>query len=347
MLRNLFAIVSLFLTITGSFFTVYSQEAPTGSPGKMSPKEEKARQELKGLIKGTVVWSTSRANSKHDIWIMQADGSGQKALTKSANNVDWYPRFSHDGRKVLFTRSKSGWVPESDAGYYDKWDLWEIGIDGTDEKLVVENACWGTYLASTNDIIFARGEKVFQKTVKSDEEKCIFDGNENIKKGTIAQQPELSPDGKYLVATLRGSSRETGIWDLEKKVWNTTGGGCQTGWFPSGDEIYRVNSTGNGGTAAPSEIFAMKIADGKPIEKITRIKLFRMMDLPGRRSHEYFPKFDSKGQWMVWCATDKGHDHDIYDYEIYIWKRGNDVKSAVRLTFHTGNDRWPGIYLTD
>jgi hypothetical protein len=48
---------------------------------------------------------------------------------------------------------------------------------------------------------------------------------------------------------------------------------------------------------------------------------------------------------MVWGATDKGHDHDIYDYEIYIWKRGQPVESAVRLTFHTGNDRWPDIFI--
>jgi hypothetical protein len=227
-------------------------------------------------------------------------------------------------------------VPENDAEYYDKWDLWEIGVDGSNEKLVVENACWGTFLPSGKEIVFARGEKVFQKNVETGEEKCIFDGNESMKKGTIVQQPELSPDGKYLAATLRGSSRETGIWNLEKKEWNTTGGGCQMDWFPSGTEIYRVNSTGNGGTAAPSEIFAMKIADGKPVEKVTKIKEFKMMDLPGRRSHEYFPKFDQKGIWMVWAATDKGHDHDLYDYELYLFPRmakSSTPQSRIRYLF--------------
>jgi hypothetical protein len=48
---------------------------------------------------------------------------------------------------------------------------------------------------------------------------------------------------------------------------------------------------------------------------------------------------------MVWCATSKGHDHDIYDYEMYIWKRGTKAKEAVRLTFHSGNDRWPAIHV--
>jgi len=68
------------------------------------------------------------------------------------------------------------------------------------------------------------------------------------------------------------------------------------------------------------------------------------MDLPGRRSHEYFPAIDPSGRWLVWCATQYGHEHDLYDYEVYLWKIGADPKSAVRLTFHTGNDRWPDIF---
>ena len=116
--------------------------------------------------------------------------------------------------------------------------------------------------------------------------------------------------------------------------------------MPNGQEVYRVNQTGNGGTAQPSEILVIKVQDGKPTQDINKIKDLKLMDLPGRRSHEYFPKFDRTGQYMVWCATDKGHDHDLYDYEVYFWKRGEPVKSAVRLTFHSGNDRWPDVYIT-
>lgn len=330
------------VTLLGCITLLSAQEAPIGSPAKMSGKEKKALEAFKGTIKGTIVWSTSRANSKHDIWIMNVDGTDKKALTKS-NSVDWFSRFSPDVKQVLFTRSKSGWVPETDAKFYDKWDLWTIGVDGADEKKVVENGCWGTWRPDGKSIVFARGEKVFQLDLESQEETLILDGSASIKKGTIVQEPNLSSDGKYLAATLRGSSRETGIWHIEKKEWYKTGGGCQIDWFPTSDEIYRVNPTGNGGTSAPSEVLAQKLNDGKPIEKITKIKNLRLMDLPGRRSHEYFPKFDREGEWMVWCATEKGHDHDIYDYEVYIWKRGTEAKQAVRLTFHTCNDRWPDI----
>lgn len=344
MMRKKIANLGILIIMTVSLVITYSQEAPTGSPSKISKKEEKALEECKGKVKGAIIWSTSRANSKHDIWLMNADGTDKKALTAS-EKVDWYPRFSPNGKQVLFTRSKGGWVPEIDAKYYDKWDLWTIGVDGSDEKKIVEDACWGTWRPSGTEIVFARGEKAFLKKLDTGEEKLLLDGSASIKKGTIVQQPQLSPDGKYLAATLRGSSRETGIWHLANKAWHKTGGGCQIGWFPSSNEIYRVNPTGNGGTAAPSEVLVQKLKDGKPVEKITRIKALRLMDLPGRRSHEYFPKFDQRGTYMVWCATDKGHDHDIYDYEVYIWKRGDDIKKAARLTFHSGNDRWPDIFV--
>ena len=47
----------------------------------------------------------------------------------------------------------------------------------------------------------------------------------------------------------------------------------------------------------------------------------------------------------MWGATDKGHDHDMFDYELYLWKIGEPVESATRITYHSGNDRWPDIWL--
>jgi hypothetical protein len=187
---------------------------------------------------------------------------------------------------------------------------------------------------------------VFIKSLADAGEKELFDAETIFKKGACAQQPELSPDGRLLAMTLRGTMRETGIWNFEKKTWNSTGGGCEMGWFPSGTEVYRMNEgQGNGGT----EVLHIELdKDGKPVSRISGLSIpkeLRFFDLPGRRSHEYFPKFDKTAQWMVWCATQYGHEHDIADYEVYLWKIGEDKKNAVRLTFHTANDRWPDIFI--
>ncbi len=325
-----------------------AQEAPTGTSVAPTSDEQKALTAIQGKIKGKIVWSTSRSNSRHDIWVMNADGSDPKVLTQG-DAVDWFPRFSPDGKTVMFNRSKGGWVPENDANYPEKWDLWTIGIDGQNEKKIVDNATWGTFRPDGKSIVFSRAEKVFTKNLETGDEKLLLDGAQAFgKKDVILQEPNLSPNGKYLAITLRGSLRETGIWNLEKKTWTKSGDGCQIDWFADGSRIYRVNPTGNGGTAAPSEILWFTVKDGMPIEKIGFFgipKAVKLMDLEGRRSHEYFPRVSPNGKWLVWGATDKGHDHDIYDYELYLWEIGKSPDTAARITYHSGNDRWPDIWL--
>ncbi len=333
------------LFIVSVFCFVVAQEAPTGSAVQPDGKEKKALDEFKNKVKGKIVWSSSRSNSKHDIWIMNADGTDQKQLTKS-DHVDWFSRFSPDGKTVLFTRCKAGWERESEADVFDRWDLYTISVDGTDEKQVAENGCWGTWRPGGDSIVFARGPKVIIKDLKLNTEAEIFDAAVSIKKGTYSQEPNLSPDGKKIAITLRGSSRETGVWNIEKKEWYQTGAGCQSDWFPDGKRILRMNEgQGNGGT----EVLAFDVDEnGKPKNSFKGLSIpkeMRFMDLPGRRSHEYFPKIDHTGNWLVWCATQSGHEHDMFDYEVYIWNIHTDKnKNFVRLTFHSGNDRWPDIF---
>jgi hypothetical protein len=35
----------------------------------------------------------------------------------------------------------------------------------------------------------------------------------------------------------------------------------------------------------------------------------------------------------------------VADYEIYIWEVGKPYEDAVRLTYHSANDRWPDIFI--
>jgi hypothetical protein len=315
--------------------------APTGSEEKPSAEESEAMKAMGGKVKGTIVWSSSRLGN-HDLFTMDTDGSHVKAITHG-DAVDWFPRFSPDGSKILFCRSKKGWVSEKDANNSDKWDLFTINPDGTDAKKVVDSASWGSWVGA-DEIIYVRGKKVLRAKLGADgaqDETELMD-SEGVEAldGALLQQPELSHDGRFLAITLRGSKRETGIWDLKKKAWRQTGLGCQINWTPDGDSIYWVNPTGNG----QSEVYKMPIKNGKPPKDFADDQL-RFMDVPGRRSHEYFPQLSSDGKWMVWGVTQRGHDHDIADYEIYLWQVGEPQESAVRLTYHSGNDRWPDIFI--
>jgi hypothetical protein len=311
---------------------------PQGANAAWSAEEAAGLARIRQKVSGRIVWSSSRFGN-HDILVMKTDGSDVKALTRG-DEVDWFPRFSPDGKQILFVRSKKGWVAERDANEPEKWDQFLMPADGGNPHKVADNASWGTWVDGQR-ILFARKTKLVVKDLGTGSETLLVDGDGVPDlAGADLQNPNLSPDQKYVAITLRGSKRETGIFSVERKTWVKTGEGCQIGWFPQGDRIFWVNPSGNG----DSEVLAEPIKEGAPASSLA-FEQTRFIDIPGRRSHEYFPQLDRTGKWLVWAATQRGHDHDIADYEIYIWEVGAPASEATRLTFHSANDRWPDIFI--
>jgi hypothetical protein len=326
------------LCLTAGACATVGGGAPSGGGEDKSPEETAALKAIGEKVKAKIVWSSSRLGN-HDLFSSDADGSNIKQLTKG-DAVDWFPRFSPDGSRILFTRSQKGWVSERDANTDGKWDLFTLPADGGEPTKVVDNASWGTWVDGET-ILFVRGTKLFRKKLADDKETALLDSEKvDDLSGALLQQPEMSHDGRYVAITLRGSKRETGIWDLKQKTWTKTGDGCQINWTPDGKSVYWVHPTGNGG----SRVFRQEMAGNKPVKELGDDER-TFIDLPGRRSHEYFPQLSSDGHWLVWAATQRGHDHDIVDYEIYLWQVGRPAEEATRLTFHSGNDRWPDIFI--
>lgn len=311
---------------------------PQGSQDTPDAAEAAAMREVGGKANGLIVWSSSRVGN-HDLFTMKTDGSDITAITHG-DQVDWFPRFSPDGSRILFCRSRKGWVSERDANNSDKWDIWVIDTDGNSPVKVVERGSWGSWVGP-EEIIFVRDTAILKKRLPDGEETVVLDAAEVPDlEGAELQQPELSKDGKYIAITLRGGKRETGVWDIARKRWTKTGLGCQVNWMPHDNSIYWVHPTGNGG----NQVLRMPLSGGQPAKEYDDAQL-AFMDLPGRRSHEYFPQLSPNGRWMVWGATQRGHDHDTADYEIYLWEVGTPHEKAVRLTYHSANDRWPDIFI--
>lgn len=313
-------------------------QAPKGAPVAPDASEQAKLAALKGKANGIIVWSSSRVGN-HKIFAMDADGQNTRQVTKG-NKTDWYPRISPDGTRVIFTRSKLDWTAEMNANYPERWDTWIVNVDGSGEKLLVSNSTWATWRPD-GSIVFSRGADVFTAKGDGTGEAKLVDGKALLK-GGIAQNPNMSSDGKFLAITLRGSERSVGVLNLGTKQWfeSASGGGCQMTFFPGGHRVVRVNPTGNGGT----ELYAYDMdASGK--HGALSADQQKWIDLPGRRSHEYFPQISQDGKWLVWAATDRGHDHDIVDYEIHLLKIGESAEKATRITFHSGNDRWPDAWM--
>jgi len=330
----------LALMIAGALAGCATSGGATGTGNDEQP-DEKAQAAMKAVgakADGQIVWSSSRLGN-HDLFVMNTDGSNVHNITKG-DAVDWFPRFSPDGSRILFTRSKKGWVFERDANTDGKWDIWTVTPEGKDETKVVDNASWGTWI-SNDEIVFVRVTAVVKRKLAGGEETVLVDSAKVPElDGALLQQPEMSKDGNFIAITLRGSKRETGIWDLRNKKWTRTGEGCQINWAPSGDEVYWVHPTGNGG----SRVLHLPVADGRATKSDADLDAITLIDIPGRRSHEYFPQLSSDGKWLVWAATQRGHDHDTADYDIYLWEVGTPADTAVRLTYNSANDRWPDIF---
>jgi len=280
-----------------------------------------------GGLRCRVAWSSSRSGN-HELYLLHLPQGRLQRLTDN-DRVDYFPRFSPDGRRLVFARSQKKWVSERD---YDQWDAWLLELDGGRQRLLAKNANFPLWVDGRT-VSFMRGAKVMLIDVASGRERALYDGGEAPVKGRI-ETPMLSPAQANLLAlTARGAVRGCLVFDPREpdKAVNF-GDGCEIIFTPDGKGLVWVENGGNGGNRLMTS----------PVDRLEP-KVF--MDLPGDFSHEYFPKLSADGRWLVWAASADGHEHDIADYEIFIWNTAKPWDQAARLTYNKANDRWPDIFL--
>ena len=111
-----------------------------------------------------------------------------------------------------------------------------------------------------------------------------------------------------------------------------TGDGCHLTWAPEDRFVYWISKGG----VMQNQVYRREGGGGAAVP---------WLDLPAPFSHEYFPKLNRDGRYLVLGASAGGHEHDVADYEIFLWRVGEPADQALRLTFHSGNDNWPDIFI--
>src|SRR5262249_45771705 len=94
------------------------------------PEREAAALLGRGLD-GLVVWSSNRSGN-HELYLLDLREQTVRQLTHDPH-VDFFPRFSPDGRRVLFLRSQREWVSFREAS---AWNVMLVNVDGTGEELL-------------------------------------------------------------------------------------------------------------------------------------------------------------------------------------------------------------------
>jgi len=304
---------------------------PQGVALAVPPAGQAALARLEGRYRGRLVWSSNR-DGNHDILLMELPAGTVRPVTRNLH-TETYPRLSPDGRQVLFSRSQTPWVSQRNG---IAWDTWLVDLATGRERLVATNALFATWTADGREAVFQRNDRaVIRHTLADGREQVLCaTGAGAIPPGALVQSPDYNLQNRTLALTLRGSRRLTVLLGddgtLEPIGDGTT---CQLGWATADSLVY----IGRGGRLK-NAIWrrATGAAAGEP-----------WLDLPGEFSHEYFPRLSRDGRLLVFGASAGGHEHDTADYEIFAWEPGTPSEAAVRLTYHTGNDCWPDVWLEE
>ena len=279
------------------------------------------------LPRGFVVWSSNRSGN-HEIYMLSMPDMESTQLTRN-EHVDYFPRISPDGTRLVFARSKDKWVSQRNAAL---WDVYILDLATGKESLLASDANHPTWSRDGKLVFFSRkGTDVISISPETRKETAIFSASSDktLTFCTI-ETPSVADDMESVAVTIRGARRMTGI--IRSGRLTRTGDGCQLTWMNDSGNLCFVDDGGR----QKNTFYMHNPRTGKTT---------KWHDNPGSYSHEYFPKLSDDGRYLVYGASTGGHEHDAADYEIFLWNIKDADDKAVRLTYHTGNDCWPDAFI--
>ena len=286
-------------------------------------------------LSGLIVWSSNRMGN-HNIMMMSLPDMRVTPLTTHPH-TETHPRVSPDGKQVVFSRSHKPWQS------WRSQRPWDIVIKNikTEKEIRIPNGISPTWSEDGKQVFFYRHRgEMWSYNIESEKEIKIAQTSLGEIEGQELFWPSINPSGQMAVA-YRDHGRPRNIITNSNILDPNANGdithiadGCMITWSPSADFAFFVSND----------------EGGKQKNQFNRYdpvsgEITKWLDLPGEHSHEYFPRLDPSEQYLVFAASSGGHEPDIEDYEIFLWKTDTDNAEAMRLTFDGGNDSWPDIYI--
>ena len=141
---------------------------------------------------GSMVVYSSNASGSFDIWIMEADGTGQKQLTAGARNNLW-PSVSVDGRYIVFVSDRTG-SPH----------IWRMDLDGSNpQQLTIGSGEFNPSCSPDGRWVVYGSAGSAKRTLW----KVSIDGGESVQlTEAYSETPVVSPDGKLIACSYQETS---------------------------------------------------------------------------------------------------------------------------------------------
>jgi len=220
------------LALFGLFICLWGLTSSCGGAATAPPPVPAAGGDLKAAL---VYERVVRGNQ--DVYLTPAAGGQERRLTDHPAQ-DGLPRFTHDGRSVLFTSERSG-----------NWQIWEVAARGGEARRVRANSQTEWQVDESRDgrrLAFLSNlegpECLFVMDRASGETKRLVRHGRN----SILGNPHWSPDGRRIVFSSNWHiGHQIYLLDVEgsedSRLSPVLGGGCEPRFSPDGRKVVYVS----------------------------------------------------------------------------------------------------------